>query len=31
MFGSDAAANQRAFETMLNWINEPALSELVLN
>jgi len=31
MFGSDAAANQRAFDTMLNWINEPALSELVLS
>lgn len=31
MFGSDAAANQRAFDTMLSWINEPALSELVLN
>ena len=31
MFGSDAQANQRAFETMLGWINEPLLSELVLN
>ena len=31
MFGSDAQANQRAFETMLGWINEPVLSELVLN
>lgn len=30
MFGSDADANQRAFETLLGWINEPALvSELI--
>lgn len=29
MFGQDAEANQRAFETMLNWINEPSLIEIL--
>lgn len=30
MFGNDAEINQRAFDTMVKWLNTPSLEELVL-
>ena len=30
MFGNEAAINQRAFDTMVKWINKPSLQEMIL-